>query len=76
MNLPIARRAPLVAARTLELEQGAIKHLSGYFGTVMLARLDSDSLAGYVARRKAEGAGAGPSFALFAKGGAFPNLNP
>lgn len=53
----IGRRTPLVAPRTLELEQGAVKHLSRHFATAMLAKLDSDALAGYVARRKAEGAG-------------------
>src|SRR5271167_5084739 len=53
----IVRRTPLVAPRTLELEQGAVKHVSRHFATAMLAKLDSDALAGYVARRKAEGAG-------------------
>jgi integrase len=53
----IVRRTPLVAPRTLELEQGAVKHLSRHFATAMLSKLDSDALAGYVARRKAEGAG-------------------
>ena len=53
----IGRRASLVAPCTLELEQGAVKHLSKYVATVTLAKLDSDALAGYVARRKAEGVG-------------------
>jgi hypothetical protein len=34
-----------------------VKHLSRHFATAMLAKLDSDALAGYVARRKAEGIG-------------------
>jgi integrase len=50
-------RTPLVAPRTLELEQGAVKHLSRHYAAAMLAKLDCDALAGYVARRKAEGAG-------------------
>jgi len=53
----IVRRTPLVAPRTLELEQGAVKHVSRHFATAMLAKLDSDALASYVARRKAEGVG-------------------
>jgi integrase/recombinase XerD len=51
------RRTPLVAPRTLELEQGAVKHLSRHYAAAMLAKLDSDALAGYVGRRKAEGVG-------------------
>jgi integrase len=53
----IARRTPLVAPRTLDLERGAVKHLSQHFVGAMLAKLDSDALAGYVAQRKANGAG-------------------
>lgn len=53
----LARRTPLIAPRTLDLERGAVKHLSEHFAGAMLAKLDSDTLAGYVARRKGEGAG-------------------
>ena len=42
----IARRTPLVAPRTLDLERGAVKHLSEHFVNSMLAKLDTDSLAG------------------------------
>jgi integrase len=53
----IARRTPLVAPRTLDLERGAGKHLSEHFAEAMIAKLDGDALAGYVAQRKAEGVG-------------------
>jgi integrase len=53
----LSRRAPLVSPRTLELEQGVVKHLSRHLGTRTLGSLDSDALADYVARRKAEGVG-------------------
>jgi hypothetical protein len=48
---------PLVAPRTLELEQGAVKHLSEHFATAILAKLDGEALAGYVARYKITGRG-------------------
>lgn len=52
-----SRRAPLVSPRTLELEQGVVKHLSRHLGSRTLGSLNSDALADYVARRKAEGVG-------------------
>jgi hypothetical protein len=53
----IARPTPLVAPRTLELEQGAVKHLSKHLARVTLAKPNGDALTSSLTRRKAEDAG-------------------